>query len=503
MVSEARLRERTVDLVAVGVVLLSVVLVSYWRVVNVETFMRLAIGRETAQGIFLERDPWIYSVPGLHWRNPEWLGDLLLYGVFRMGGEGGLVALKLTLLGLGWTLLYLWGRRAGGRPLVLVGLIMLALAGSEGRFLERNEQHLYWLLPAYGLVLQASVGNRRWLAALVPLGLAWVNLHGSFMVSWLLVGASLADALVGPRKDRQRARELFSLLLVHLLLPFASPGGLHAYGVVIDHYRHATVIKELVREWEPPDRMPATLARLPLHVLGIVGLLSFLPRPNRTQVQGFLLVAVGLYMAHGSLRFFLIFAMLAIPTIGANLARAGEAWPRVRTVAALVLALGSAALVFQAGRWARVPIRVVLRPDFPTQAGRWLAEHAPAGDFPTQAGRWLAEHAPAGSRLFGPYSGSQMLMWEAPKVGLYIDPHFSFSADLLVRYYYEVLPHPETFEAEARRFDINLAMVGRHDETAHLADHLVRSPEWKRVYADGYYAIFARRVPKNADLIRE
>jgi hypothetical protein len=486
MVSEARLRQRAVDLVAVGVVLLGVVLVSYWRVVNVETFMRLAIGRETARGIFLDRDPWIYSVPGLHWRNPEWLGDLLLYGVYRMGGEGGLVALKLALLGIGWTLLYAWGRRAGGRPLVLVGLILLALAGSEGRFLERNEQHLYWLLPAYGLVLQLSLGNRRWLAALVPLGLAWVNLHGSFMVSWLLVGASLADALVGPRKDRQRARLLFSVFLVQLLFPFASPDGLHAYDVVVDHYRHATVIKELVREWEPPDRMPATLARLPLHLLGIVGLLSFLPRPNRTQVQGFLLVAVGLWMAHGSLRFFLVFAMLAIPTIAANLARAGEGWPRARNAAALVLALGSAALVFQAGRWARVPIRVALRPDFPTQAGRWLAGHAPAG-----------------SRLFGPYSGSQMLMWEAPKVGLYIDPHFSFSADLLVRYYYQVLPHPETFEAEARRFDINLAMVGRHDETAHLADHLVRSPEWKRVYGDGFYAIFARRVPKNADLIRE
>ncbi|HXU81965.1 MAG TPA: hypothetical protein VN914_11250, partial [Polyangia bacterium] len=197
------------DVAGVALVVLSVVLVSTWRVANAETFMRLAIGRMTAaQGLMVAHDPWIYSVPGLGWRNPEWLGDLLLYGVHRVGGEGGLVALKLLLLGVGWSLLFLWGRRMGGRPLVLVGLVLLALAGSEGRFMERNELHLYWLLPSYGLVLEASVRDRRWLWALVPLGLLWTSLHGSFFLGWLLVGASLAEALVGPRRDGRRARAL-------------------------------------------------------------------------------------------------------------------------------------------------------------------------------------------------------------------------------------------------------------------------------------------------------
>src|SRR3954464_4107725 len=167
MVVEARSRERVINLGGACVVVLAVLLVSYWRVVNAETFMRLAIGRMTvAQGLLVAHDPWIYSVPGLGWRNPEWLGDLLLYGVYRVGGESGLVGFKLLVLAIGWAVFYLWGRRAGGRPLVLLGLILLALAGSEGRFMERNELHLYWLLPAYGLVLQASQDDRRWLAAL-------------------------------------------------------------------------------------------------------------------------------------------------------------------------------------------------------------------------------------------------------------------------------------------------------------------------------------------------
>src|SRR5438045_3726745 len=133
MVGEARSRERLADLAGAGLVVLAVALVSYWRVANAETFMRLAIRRMTA-------------VEGL-------LG---------------------------------------------------------------------------------SLRDRRWLLALVPLGLFWVSLHGSFPVGWLLVGAALAEALVGPRRDRRRARDLALVLLVHPLFPFVSPDGLHAYDLLLD-----------------------------------------------------------------------------------------------------------------------------------------------------------------------------------------------------------------------------------------------------------------------------
>jgi len=475
-----------VDLAAAASVVVAVVLVAYWKVINAETFMRLAIGRMTAaHGLFVARDPWIYSVPELGWRNPEWLGDLLLYGVYQAGGEGGLVGFKLVVLAVGWSLLYRWGRRVGGTPLVLAGLILLALGGSEGRFLERNELHLYWLLPAYGLVLHSSTTNRRWLLALVPLAWLWTALHGSYTVGWLMVGAALVEALV--RRDFGRVRDLAVVLVVHPLLPFLSPDGLRAYDLLVDHYRHGEAIKAIIKEWVPPHRLPATLAGLPLHLLGIIALLSFLPRPNRSQVQGFILVAAGLVAAHGALRFFLVFAMLAIPTVAANLHRAGEALDPRRArwalAGAVLLLAGASALVMQAARLARLPPRAVDRTDYPVRAGRWLAANAPGQ-----------------SRLFAPYTGSQILMWEAPAVGLYIHPHWSFGGELLLRYVNQLLPDPAAFEAEVRRLDVNLALVGRFDESARLTEHLAASTDWTRVYGDGTYAIFARKVARNRPL---
>jgi hypothetical protein len=233
--------------------------------------------------------------------------------------------------------------------------------------------------------------------------------------------------------------------------------------------------------------LPATWAGLPLHALGLLGLASFLPKVNRRRVEAFVLFAAGLLLAHGALRFFPVFGMLAIPPVAANLRRIALP-PRARvwrTVATAALLVGASALLVPAARLAR--------------RAPWVEGRS---NFPVQAARWLGGHAPPASRLFGPYTGSQFLLWEAPAVGLYIHPHFSFDGEHLIRFVRQILPDPQRFEAEVRRFDVNLALVGRFDETGQLAAHLAAAPDWKLVYGDGTYAIYARRHPKNEALLQ-
>jgi hypothetical protein len=478
-----------VDGGAVLAVALAVILASYWKIVDCETYMRLAIGRATAAaGGFLRTDPFLYSLPGLPWRNGEWLGDLILWGTYRAGGEAGLVGLKLVVLGAGWVMLYLLARKRGGSPVVILALVMVALGGSEWRLTERDDMHAHWLVPAYGLVLEAARRNRRWLWALAPLGALWANVHGSFTIGWLLVGAALADALFGTDRDPARARALALALLLHPLLPLISPEGPRAYAHLVEHLLHAGPIKRYIREWQPPEREAATLSQLPLHVLGLVGLASFLPRPNRRQVQGFLCFAVGLIFAYGSQRFLLLFAQLAIPAVAGNLRRAAEAaGPRARWPA-------------RAGLGALAALGVlVLAPAI--KAARRCPHAADQPDYPAHAARFIAANAPAGSRLFMPYTGSQWLMWTAPQVGLYIHPHFSFGTEHMLRFFREILPNPARFEEEVRRFGINLALVDLVGESRALHAHLDAAADWRLVYFDGFYALYARVEPRNAALM--
>jgi hypothetical protein len=447
--------------------------------------MRLAIGRLAANAGLGGPDPFLYSVPGLRWRSPEWLGDLLLYGTYRAGGETALVGLKLVLMSAGWLMLYQLARRRGGAPAVIVALAFVVLGGSEWHMSERNEMHLHWLVPAYGLVLDNARRDRRWLWALGPLGLLWANMHGSFTFSWLLVGAALAEALFGEDRDRARARALAIALVAHPLLPFISPEGLRVYSFLVDHYRHKADLKRLIREWRPPHLEAATVAQAPLHLLGIIGLLSFLPRPNRRQVGGFLVFAAGLVMAYTTQRFLLLFGIVALPVIASNLGRVTPLWRRrpARALAATLLVAGVALLAPAIVEARRVP------------------HAADQADYPARPAAWIAAYAPPGSRLFMPYTGSQWLMWLAPQVGLYIHPQMSYGGEHLVKFFDDIVPHPARFEEEVRRFDINLALVDLVGESQALYAHLDASADWAPIYFNGFYALYARRTPANQHLI--
>lgn len=480
-------RRAWLDAAMLAVVLAAVVLVSYWRVVDTETYLRLAIGRVTAAaGPFLKEDPFLFSLPGLHWRNQEWLGDLLLYGVHHAAGEVGLVALKLVLLGAGFTLLYRLARVHGGGPLLTATLILVALLGADRRFIERDELHLYWLAPLYGLVLRASAQRPRIRLWLLPLGVLWANLHGSFVLGPLMLGAAGAQALID--RDRARLRALAPLLALQPLLPMISPDGPHAYGQVWDHFRYGKLYASIISEWRPPGAVPLRLSDLPLHVFALVGLASFLPRANRRNLEGLVLLVAGLAMAYRSQRFIMVLAVLAVPPLTGNLTRivsalGARARPILRVAGPLALA-GAALLLVPSIRAARARPHAASRPTVPAAAARWLAAHGPAG-----------------GRLFPTFSGSPWFLWEAPQVRVYIHTHFSFDGAFFARYFEQVLPHPRRFDDEVRRCDIDLALVEQKGDTHLIRDHLDASSDWTPVYMDAFFALFARKVPRNQPLI--
>lgn len=470
------------DLLCAGAVVIGVVLVAYWKVIDCETFMRLAIGRATvAEGPFLHKSLLLFSRPGIPWLNSEWLGDVTLYAVYSLTGEAGLVVFKLLVLAAGWLLVFVLGRRQGGKPLTLAALLLLTLLASPLRFVERVEMFVFLLIPVYGLILLRARKHGYLLWALIPAGVLWANVHGSFIVAWVLVGAATAEAWLGANRDPVRGRVLLAMLLIHLLLPLATPYGTGVYRVVLEHMRHGEFIKRAVVEWRPLDELPASTAHLPFHVLGILGLLSFLPRCNRRRVEGFLLFLAGFLLARSSHRFVLYFGMLAAGPIAANLHRAATEWRALagRALCAMTVIIGVTAVILL------VPV---------VKAAHAIRRAADQLDYPVRAARWLGQNAPPTSRLILPYTGSQWLMWEAPQVGLYIHPHVYYDMDFLERYMTEVMMNPAVLAQEIARYGINLAMTQSTDATPQLLSYLERTPDWRLVYFDGFYGIYARNV---------
>lgn len=483
---------RTTALAAV-LVIAAVVLSAPWDLSDRDTYARLAIGRLIATTAQVPTtDPFTFTRPQHPWSNPEWLGDLGWYAAERAGGERAVVALALTLASLGWTLALFATVARGAHPLLAATLLLLALPAAAETLTARNALHAHWLIPLALLLLQGAGRSRRRLAALGLLALLWANLHSSFILGWLLTGAAWLEARWGEQRDRPAAQRLGWLLAAQPLLALLGPQGPRVYAQLLEHLTGASIYRGALLEWRPPAEVASGLRLLPLHLLGLLALLSFLPRTNRRGLGGLLRVGCGLALAHASQRFVALLGLLVVPDLAANVQRAFSArWPANPSRALRRVSLALAALAL--GILLPTTVERRRNPAPPIRA---------RSDTPRAAARYLATHAPTGARLFNPYNAGAYLLWTVgPRVQLYIDPRNNLGAPLLRRYLYSLLPRPDAFEAEAARLAFDLVLLDLGDgRFGPLGGHLRGLGGWLPVFFDGRFALYARDAGRTAPL---
>jgi hypothetical protein len=464
--SERALRRRW--LLACLVVVASVGFISVARLTNAEVFMRMALGRAALSDLRPMYDPFLFSVQA-PFANPEWAGDLLLYGCHHVGGETALVALRIVVVSIGALMLLLALRKNGASVGVATLLVSAVVLTTGARWGERNEMHLAWLVPAYLCLLRPQRERLRWL--LIPLGIVWANVHGSFVVGWVILFAGVCDAWMAG--ERKAASQLAIILIVHPLLPLVSPAGAGGYQFVWEHHRHAEWLAQNIAEWLPPSARSATLSEGALHALVLVTLATFLARGNRRAIGRFVLAIAGVAFAYRALRFAPLSAMLLAVACGGNLTCIA-----LQRRVKVVVACGVACFALYVGYGGRTQLAARPHP---------LSEKAGAAG----AARWLGQHARPGSRVFHPFNQSQLLMWFAPQVKLVVTAHTPWIG-------YDAWQRASTssvaFEALVERFDVDYVLI--YAQAASTApgfwDYIGRHPRWQRVYSDRYSAVFAR-----------
>jgi hypothetical protein len=454
-------------------VLAAIACVTVARLTSAEVFMRMALGRVALSDLHPAHDPFLFAAHA-PFVNPEWLGDVVLYGCYQLGGESALVALRIVIVCTGALLLLVAARRTGSHVGVATLLVSAVVLTTGLRWNERNEMHLVWLVPAYLCLLRPRRHWVRW--TLLPLGVIWANVHASFVVGWVLVFAAGCDAWM--EGDRRTVRQLAVILVLHPLLPLISPSGLDVYRFVWEHHQHSDWLARNIAEWIPASERAATVREGVLHVLVLVTLVTFLAPANRRAIGRFVIALAGVALIYRAIRFAPISAMLLAIACGANLAAISIS-RRVRVAAASVVTC----VVLYAGITGRNLTAAKPHP---------LSETGGA----SSAARWLGEHASAGSSVFHPFNQSQLLMWFAPQVKLVVHAHTPYVG-------YEEWRAASTdaaaFEAlvERQHVDYVLAYAQAASTAPAFWAYMDRHPRWQRVYSDQVSAVFARR-PGNA-----
>jgi hypothetical protein len=361
-------------------------------------WMALVSGREiVAHGLPSHETLTVWAA-GRRWVDQQWLAQLLLYGLWRIGG------LKLALLAhAALSLGALAGaaalaRRLGGsaRSTTWICIPVLVLY-YPGASVMRPQSFAYPLFVTtfWLLVMDAREPSRR-VFAVLPLLVLWANLHGSVLLGAALVAlAGLVNLarMLGTR-SRQGLGQAVALTLAPWACVLASPYALHlpAY---YEKVLRGTGFSRFVTEWAPTT---LTAVTVPLYLLALGGLWLLgraRGRLSAFETIAFLAMAVLAFQAVRNIVWFGLVALMLMPALLDQVRPSAVEPRRLNRLLATVVAAG--AVVAVAG--------VAANPE------SWFER-----DFPPGAAAAAAAAAGPEGRVLATSPYADWLLWTHPEL---------------------------------------------------------------------------------------
>ncbi len=439
-------------------------------------------------------DPFSGPAFGAPWVNHAWAFELVLYGVYRLGGIPGLILLQALFAVAAFAVLYGLLRREGAsRGWALLVIAAGALA-SRGFWAPRPQLVTYLGLAAFWAILRDyrdGRADRLWWLPLITIG--WANLHGGYMVGPALIGLTLvgelidrvfrpsaAEATPGGQAPGRLALVLGASLLATVVTPFHYHAVLFPFQVLGDELAQAFII-----EWGSPPFQYGAIRLVEGLVLLTLALL--LASPRRCPAADVVVLAAFLHFGLQAIRNIPLLIVVLLPIlmraltdtvtdrVPALIAGSGL-HPRRFGVALAVVALSFAV-------WWNFPSRGVR--DVLPRVG--VAEIFPAG-----AVEFLKRTRPPGP-LFNDYGWGGYLIWR-----LYPDYPVSIDGRMAVHGPKRFADHLEVAEVRPRwretleRSGARLTLIPARSP---LAIVLRASPDWEVLYEDRVSVLFGKRGP--------
>jgi len=436
-----------------------------------DLWWHLASGREMLRSHqWLRVDPFCTSSARTPWIDLHWGFQIAVFGLHSLAGLSGLVVARV---GLVFALVAVsLGRRLSWET-ALCAILGIALCRTflDLRPLLATLVHLAILWR----ILEMPLSKTTTVVALA-VQLALVNTQGLFLLGPLFALA----ATVGRVWDGERtqARHLALLAGAMLVASLANPWGAGAFQLasVVAGRIGATGSSVFAREI--PENMgwiswildSPVRALLPLWL----GVLTFLWWRTGTGSRGRLVLLAGC----------LVLSFLA-----------------VRNLPILLLAmLVSVEAPNLSWRWIRWAVPVVgsglcafglldLRWNLP---GSWIAPtHLPSDET-------LRRMDPSRGPVFHELRAGGWMSWRTPsRRTCWADTRLVLHDEVFVRRYLDALDHPEDFDrwSDGEGFAWTLVPVSAWPRWKPLAAHILGSPRWRLVHADGAWALFSRTNP--------
>jgi len=431
---------------------------------------------------FPTTDPYSFTVHGQLWLAYEWLGEIVLATAQRIGGLRGLDALLIALGCAVMLAIYAFAtiRTGNSKAGFAAAAILLVLARPSFSLRPQMFGYLFLVLTLIALELFRQ-GKRGALWCLPLLMLAWVNIHGSWVIGMGAIFVYWMSGLVefqvgGIETQRWSTDDRKRISFVFLLCLCALPLTPYGTRIAMSPFEYASSLPlnvTKIMEWQP---MAFNLAGgkifLALLLGFVVAQIAFRYTWNLAELALFLF---GTVMACLHIRFLLVFVPFFTPILAVMIARWMRGYDARKDRFVLNAAL-MAVVAFGVVRY------------FPSRA---QLERIVSEKWPVDAVEFLDTHEVPGP-MYNAYGFGGYLVWtRGPEHKVFIDGR----ADVYERggVFADYL-HISRLEPGAlsvlRNYGIRSCLINRDEALGTL---LSASPDWKRVYSDNVAALYVRQ----------
>lgn len=448
-------------------------------------------------------DPFSSSMQGQPWYAWEWLYDVVVSALNHIAGLNGVVWFTAAVIALvfGW-MFRLLVRREMNFIFALL-LVLLALAASTIHFLTRPHVvswlftlAFFWLLDSTERNYFKRVGRHRKLWALPILMLIWVNVHGGFLIGFVLIavfwfgsvwtwfrtkGTGIDDVLHKLGAAR-RIRDLTRVGIASVLASFVNPYGwkLHTH---IYSYLTNRFLMDHIEEFQSPNFHG--VAQKSFLILLVVSLAVLVTSGRKLRTSEGLLV---LFVTYAGL-----YASRDIPISSILLAMIVGPWlPNPEGMQAFSLRTSITELRLRKHLWPIVAALVVF---LIAINGGWVGSHSlmdahfDAKRMPVQAVNYLEAHEVRGPILSMDYWGGYFIYRLYPRAKVVVDDRHDLYGEGFLRSYLQMIHVERGWDDFLKDHPARCIVLPSNSP---LTTVLAKGPDWRSIYADDVSTVFVK-----------
>ena len=456
-----------------------------------DLFWHLKTGEYILENGIPHEDPgFSFTSTEREWITHEWLTQVFMFSVYDRLGLRGLSIVFAGLIAIAYGFLFY---ASDGRPYLAGAATFWGIAASLP-FLNARPQMFNILFGAWIVLVSEQIRRGRWSTRWVwsfpVLFLFWVNMHGGFLLGFVIGGVYVVGEagqlyFSGEREDGLSWSQLQTFVYSGLVSVVVSNINPNTYRMWVYAFETLTsdAMRDTIAEWQSPNFHVWIFWLFGFMVMGTFFIMIF----SKRQVLWTDVLFIGGTMFAGlqSVRNIPLFALVAVPILSRHMLGlfidrpryslfSGESadpvpnttMNRINLFAMVILVIGT--LVF-AVEQLRDTEQVIL------------------DEFPVYAIDWLEEEGLTQARIFNDYEwGGYMILRDVPT---FIDGRADIFGDEFIYFYMQTYTRQADWREPLDEHDVEYVLTRTDGGLKILLDEV---SEWEIVYEDEVSTIYGR-----------